>query len=38
MDVKKMKNVKSYKKKLYANLIAKQTEETGNFEYLLNSF
>ena len=36
MDVKKVKNVKSFKKKLYTNLIAKQ--ETGNFEYLLNSF
>ena len=37
MDVKKVKNVKSFKKKLYTNLIAKQ-KETGNFEYLLNSF
>ena len=37
MDVKKVKNVKSFKKKLYTNLIAKQNE-TGNFEYLLNSF
>ena len=37
MDVKKVKNVKSCKKKLYTNLIAKQ-KETGNFEYLLNSF
>ena len=36
MDVKKMKNVKSFKKKLYTNLIAKQ-KETGNFEYLLNT-
>ena len=35
MDVKKVKNVKSLKKKLYTNLIAKQ-KETGNFEYLLN--
>ena len=33
MDAKKVKNVKSFKKKL--NLIAKQ-KETGNFEYLLN--
>ena len=33
MDVKKVKNVKSFKKKLYTNLIAKQ-KETGNFEYL----
>ena len=32
-----MKNKKSFKKKLYTNLIAKQ-KETGNFEYLLNSF
>ena len=31
MDVKKVKNVKSFKKKLYTNLIAKQ-KETGNFE------
>ena len=37
MDVKKMKNVKSFKKKLYTNLIAKQ-REIGNFEYLLKSF
>ena len=37
MDVKKVKNVKSFKKKLYTNLITKQ-KETGNFEYLLNSF
>ena len=36
-DVKKLKNVKSFKKKLYTNLIAKQ-KETGNFEFLLNSF
>ena len=33
MDVKKVKNVKSLKKKLNANLIAKQ-KETGNLEYL----
>ena len=32
MDVKKVKNVKSLKRKLYTNLIAKQ-KETGNFEY-----
>ena len=32
-----MKNVKSFRKKLYTKLIAKQ-KETGNFEYLLNSF
>ena len=31
MDVKKVKNVKSFKKKLYTNLIAKQ-KDTGNFE------
>ena len=37
MDVKKVKNVKSFTEKLYTNLIAKQNE-TGNFEYLLNSF
>ena len=37
MDVKKVKNVKSFKKKLYTNLIAKQ-KDTGKFEYLLNSF
>ena len=37
MDVKKVKNVKSFKKKLYTSLITNQTEETGNFEYLLNS-
>ena len=37
MDVKKVKNVKSFKKKLYTNLIAKQ-KETGNFEYLLKVF
>ena len=37
MDVKKVKNVKSFKERLYTNLIAKQNE-TGNFEYLLNSF
>ena len=38
-DVKKGKNVKSFKKKLYTNLISKQ-RETYNFEYLLliNSF
>ena len=36
-DVKKMKNVKSFKKELYSNLISKQ-RETYNFEYLLNSF
>ena len=38
-DVKKVKNVKSFKKKLYTNLISKQ-RETYNFEYLLliNSF
>ena len=33
VDVKKVKNVKSFKKKLYMNLITKQ-KETGNFEYL----
>ena len=33
-DVKKVKNVKSFKKKLYTNLISKQ-RETYNFEYLL---
>ena len=33
MDVKKVKNVKSLKKKLNTNLIAKQ-KETGNLEYL----
>ena len=33
MDVKKVKNVKSFKKKLNTNLIAKQ-KETGNLEYL----
>ena len=33
MDVKKVKNVKYFKKKLHTNLIAKQ-KETGNFEYL----
>ena len=33
MDVKKVKNVKSFKKKLTTNLIAKQ-KETGNLEYL----
>ena len=27
MDVKKVKNVKSFKKKLYTNLIAKQKEK-----------
>ena len=32
-DVKKVKNVKSFKKKLNTNLIAKQ-KETGNLEYL----
>ena len=32
MDVKKVKNVKSLKRKLYTNLIAKQ-KEAGNFEY-----
>ena len=37
MDVKKVKNVKSFKEKLCTNLTAKQ-KETGNFEYLLNSF
>ena len=37
MDVKKVKNVKSGKKKLYTNLTAKQ-KEIGNLEYLLNSF
>ena len=37
MNVKKVKNVKSFKKKLYTNLIAKQ-KETGNFEYLLKVF
>ena len=38
-DVKKVKNVRSFKKKLYTNLISKQ-RETYNFEYLLliNSF
>ena len=38
-DVKKVENVKSFKKKLYTNLISKQ-RETYNFEYLLliNSF
>ena len=36
MDVKNEKNVKSFKKKLYTNLIAKQ-KETGSFEYLLNT-
>ena len=36
IDVKKVQNVKSFKKKLYTNLIAKQ-KETGNFEYLLNT-
>ena len=33
MDVKKVKNEKSFKKKLNTNLIAKQ-KETGNLEYL----
>ena len=39
IDVKKVKNAKSFKKKLYTNLISKQ-RETYNFEYLLliNSF
>ena len=37
MDVKKVKNVKSGKKKLYTNVIAKQ-KEIGNLEYRLNSF
>ena len=37
MDIKKVQNVKSFKKKLSTNLIAKQ-KETSNFEYLLNSF
>jgi len=37
MDVKKVKNVKFFKKKLYTNLIVKQ-KETGNFEYLFKSF
>ena len=37
MDVKKVKNVNFFKKKLYTNLIAKQ-KETGNFEYLFKSF
>ena len=37
VDVKKVKNVEFFKKKLYTNLIAKQ-KETGNFEYILNSF
>ena len=36
VDVKKVKNVKSFKKKFYTNLITKQ-RETGNFEQLLNS-
>ena len=36
MDAKNVKNVKSFKKKLDTNLIAKQ-KETGNFEYLLNT-
>ena len=36
MDAKNVKNVKSFKKKLYTNLFAKQ-KETGNFEYLLNA-
>ena len=36
MDAKNVKNVKSFKKKLYTNLIAKQ-KETGNIEYLLNT-
>ena len=35
VDVMKIKNVKSFKKKLYTNLITKQRER-GNFEYLLN--
>ena len=37
VDVKKVKNVEFFKKKLFTNLIAKQ-KETGNFEYLLISF
>ena len=37
MDVKKVKNVKSFTEKLYTNFIAKQNK-TGKFEYLLNSF
>ena len=36
MDVKKVKNVKRFKKKLYTNFIAKQ-KETGNFEYLFKT-
>ena len=32
MKVKKVKNVKSFKRKLYTNLIAKQ-KETGDCEY-----
>ena len=37
LDEKKVKTVKSFEEKLYTNFIAKQ-RETGNFEYLLNSF
>ena len=40
MKVKKVKNVKSFKKKLYTNLIAKQ-KEAGDCEYfkiVLNIF
>ena len=35
VDVKKVKNVTSFKRKLYTNLITQQRER-GNFEYLLN--
>ena len=36
VDEKKVKNVKSFKMKLYMNLITKQ-RATGNFEYVANS-
>ena len=36
-DVKKVKKVKSFKKKLYTNLVITKQRETENLKYLLNS-
>lgn len=36
VNVKKVKNVKSFKRKLYTNLISNKERERGNLEYLLN--
>ena len=36
-DVKKVKNVKSFKKKLYTDLVITKQRETGNLKYVSNT-